>query len=152
MEVNRVAVLNCCTSRRCGLTSADTTAPTLEVVGALNCRDDPAELRPECVVTGEGIRTFEAFAMDLQTNGGEPVTSDDVCPPNNFHAYSPQPADHSRLQPDIPASKSRSLASRLDAHSRASQVNRASPQTHRAPRGRALGLASVVVKCHPAQD
>src|SRR5450759_2634352 len=33
--------------------------------GAPNFRDDPAELRPEGVVSGEGIRTFEAFAMDL---------------------------------------------------------------------------------------
>jgi len=48
-----VAVLNCCTSRRCGLTSADTTAPTLEVVGALNCRDDPAELRVEARGRGD---------------------------------------------------------------------------------------------------
>ena len=32
--------------------------------GAPNFRDDPAELRPERVVASEGIRTFEAFAMD----------------------------------------------------------------------------------------
>ena len=40
--------------------------------------------------------------MDLQTKGGNPVTSENVSPPNNFRAYSPQIADHSRLQPDNP--------------------------------------------------
>ena len=62
----------------------------------MNFRDDPAELRSERVVAGGGIRTFEAFAMDLQTNGGKPVTSDNACPPDNFRAYSPQTAGDSR--------------------------------------------------------
>ena len=43
--------------------------------GAPNFRDDPAELRPERVVACEGIRTFEAFAMDLQSQCCKPVTS-----------------------------------------------------------------------------
>ena len=72
----------------------------MEVRGAPNFRDDPAELRPEGVVSGEGIRTFEAFAMDLQTTGTKPVTSGNADPADNFRAYSPQTADDHRLQPD----------------------------------------------------
>jgi len=34
--------------------------------------------------------------MDLQTKGGKPVTSENALSPNNFRAYSPQTADHSR--------------------------------------------------------
>jgi hypothetical protein len=41
--------------------------------------------------------------MDLQTNGGNPVTSDNTCPPNNFRAYSPQIAGDNRQQPDTPS-------------------------------------------------
>ncbi len=92
------------------LTSADTTGPTWEVRGAPNFRDDPAELRPEGVVSGEGIRTFEAFAMDLQTTGTKPVTSGNADPADNFRAYSPQTADDHRLQPDTPGSTSRYAA------------------------------------------
>ena len=38
--------------------------------------------------------------MDLQTNGGKPVTSDNAYPPTNFRAYSQQTADVNRSQPD----------------------------------------------------
>ena len=48
--------------------------------------------------------------MDLQTNGGKPVTSDNACPPDNFRAYSPQTAGDSRRQPDTEASTSRYAA------------------------------------------
>ena len=46
--------------------------------------------------------------MDLQTNGVKPVTSQNTYPPANFRAYSPQIADDHQLQPDTPASNSRS--------------------------------------------
>jgi hypothetical protein len=91
------------------LTSADTTGPTWEVAGALNVRDDPAELRTERVVVGRRRDSnFEAFAMDLQTSGGEPVTSENVPSIDNLRAHSPQTAGESRRQPDTPASNSRS--------------------------------------------
>jgi len=38
--------------------------------------------------------------MDLQTNGGKPVTSENVPSIDNLRAYSPQTADVSRGQPD----------------------------------------------------
>jgi len=61
------------------LTSADTTGPTWEVAGALNVRDDPAELRTERVVAGRRRDSnFEAFSMDLQTMGDKPLTDPDV--------------------------------------------------------------------------
>jgi len=41
--------------------------------------------------------------MDVQTIGGKPVTNDNAFPPANFRAYSPQIADHRRLQQDTPA-------------------------------------------------
>ena len=48
--------------------------------------------------------------MDLQTNGGKPVTSDNADPPDNFRAYSPQIADNGRRPPatagHLPASNS----------------------------------------------
>jgi hypothetical protein len=37
--------------------------------------------------------------MDLQTTGGNPVTSDNAYPPANFRAYSQQTPDVSRQQP-----------------------------------------------------
>src|ERR1035437_1185660 len=46
--------------------------------------------------------------MDLQSMGGKPVTSENVSPRDNFRAYSPQIADAYQLQPDTPASNSRS--------------------------------------------
>jgi len=42
--------------------------------------------------------------MDLQSSGGEPVTSRNASPPSNFRAYSPQISVDSRPQPDTPAS------------------------------------------------
>ena len=42
----------------------------------------------------------EAFAMDLQTFSGKPVTTENVLSANNFHPYSHQIADVSRSQPD----------------------------------------------------
>jgi hypothetical protein len=38
--------------------------------------------------------------MDLQTRGGNPVSSPNASPPDDFRAYSPQTADYHRLQPD----------------------------------------------------
>ena len=38
--------------------------------------------------------------MDLQTNGGKPVTSENVPPIDNLRAHSPQIPDDHRLQPD----------------------------------------------------
>jgi len=38
--------------------------------------------------------------MDLQSNDDKPVTSDNADQPDNFRAYSPQTANHRRLQPD----------------------------------------------------
>src|SRR5665647_480502 len=47
VEVNRVAVPNCCTSRRCGFDERRHDRANLgSPGGALNFRDDPAELRP----------------------------------------------------------------------------------------------------------
>ena len=46
--------------------------------------------------------------MDLQTMGDNALTSENALSPNNFRAYSPQTADHSRLQPDTAASNPRS--------------------------------------------
>ena len=34
--------------------------------------------------------------MDLQTNGGKPVTSENAGPSDNLRAYSPQTADYNR--------------------------------------------------------
>jgi hypothetical protein len=41
--------------------------------------------------------------MDLQTNGGKPVTSENVPSIDNLRAHSPQIPDDSRLQPDTSA-------------------------------------------------
>ncbi len=40
--------------------------------------------------------------MDLQTNGGKPVTSGNVPSIDNLRAHSPQTVGDSRLQPDTP--------------------------------------------------
>jgi len=40
--------------------------------------------------------------------GDNALTSENVSPPDNFRAYSPQTAGDSRRQPDTPASNSRS--------------------------------------------
>ena len=72
------------------------------------------------MVAGEGIRTFEVFAMDLQTTGGKPVTSENVSPPDNFRAHSPQIADDRRLQPDTPSEQFALTTSRHDVEPDAS--------------------------------
>ncbi len=41
--------------------------------------------------------------MDLQSKGGKPVTSGNLCPPDNFRAHSPQIPDDNRPQPDTSA-------------------------------------------------
>ena len=41
--------------------------------------------------------------MDLQTNGGKPVTSENVPSIDNLRAHSPQIPDDNRLQPDTSA-------------------------------------------------
>jgi len=60
------------------------------------------------------IRPFEAFAMDLQTMRGKPVTSENASPLRNFRAYSPHTADRVRLQPGHRSEQIRGTASRHD--------------------------------------
>ena len=77
-----------------------------------------ARQRPSHALGGRGrIRTFEAHAMDLQSMGDKDVTSQNVPSIDNLRAYSPQIPDHSRLQPDTPASKLAVTASCHDVSS-----------------------------------
>jgi hypothetical protein len=75
--------------------------------------------------------------MDLQTNGGKPVTSENVPSIDNLRAHSPLIADGGRLQPDTPASNSRSRASCHDVESETSD-----PSTLLASADRGNGAAS----------
>src|SRR5450631_1308418 len=58
--------------------------------------------------------------MDLQTNGGNPVTSDNAKPPSNSRAYSPQIAGYNRLQPDTPSEQFAFTTSHLNVEPDAS--------------------------------
>ena len=51
--------------------------------------------------------------MDLQTNGGKPVTSENVPSIDNLRAYSPQLSVDSRLQPDTQRATSTTAKARL---------------------------------------
>ena len=51
---------------------------------------------PAHLVAQSRIQTFETHPMDLQSNGGKPVTSDSVCPHDNVRAYYPQTAGDSQ--------------------------------------------------------
>jgi hypothetical protein len=54
--------------------------------------------------------------MDLQTNGGKPVTSGNVSPPDNFRAYSPQIADDRRRPPTTAGHPSEQFAFTASLH------------------------------------
>jgi len=78
--------------------------------------------------------------MDLQTNGGKPVTSGNVSPPDNFRAYSPQIADDRRRQPDTEASTSRSETAHVNSRTCLTSPAAGSTTTHGSPRPAAAGI------------
>jgi len=65
--------------------------------------------------------------MDLQTNGGKPVTSENVPSIDNLRAHSPQIPDDNRLQPDTQRAKSATTTDAFSTSTASTTMTRVPP-------------------------